>query len=344
MNNLLLIDKLNRERVKTSLTQVRATLDVSHSQVFEITDMAPILLPMIHKATQVSGALPPYPFDFFEWEVLSGPYVEMFALGPKDKIGSIVSANNSPEEKQLCLEGVKLLASVLEQRGTKSPLYPKVHAALSPLVQDPKITFLSNYVVGDFSAPKIPVAGIGWTLLALDENGDPCSKVFTVPDLRGEFLTEMIRYTERIIKTEQEFVKADVVDTIGNFITELNRWLNMTTYYVSLAIMFLNCRNVVEVENKRPPLDRHARRRGDIPYVVYKTLAVKPISKRYASKDEGQPQEKVMPLHLVRGHFKTFTEEKPLLGKIVGRFWWPSHARGSAEIGLVHKDYQLKGN
>lgn len=46
---------------------------------------------------------------------------------------------------------------------------------------------------------------------------------------------------------------------------------------------------------------------------------------------------------LVRGHFKTYTEEAPLFGKLTGTFWVPSHARGDASLGLAEKDYNLLG-
>lgn len=46
--------------------------------------------------------------------------------------------------------------------------------------------------------------------------------------------------------------------------------------------------------------------------------------------------------HLARGHFKTFTEESPLLGKHVGTYWWGWQVRGQEGSGVIEKTYKLK--
>jgi hypothetical protein len=48
------------------------------------------------------------------------------------------------------------------------------------------------------------------------------------------------------------------------------------------------------------------------------------------------------PLHICRGHFKTFTEEARLFGKYTGTYWWPAHVRGSVDEGVVEKDYRVR--
>lgn len=49
-----------------------------------------------------------------------------------------------------------------------------------------------------------------------------------------------------------------------------------------------------------------------------------------------------VPLHICRGHFKTFTDEKPLLGKHTGKYWWQPHVRGDEKNGTIKKDYRVK--
>jgi hypothetical protein len=49
-----------------------------------------------------------------------------------------------------------------------------------------------------------------------------------------------------------------------------------------------------------------------------------------------------VPVHLCRGHFKEYTAEKPLFGRVTGRFWWQPRARGKPENGVVMKDYAIK--
>lgn len=46
--------------------------------------------------------------------------------------------------------------------------------------------------------------------------------------------------------------------------------------------------------------------------------------------------------HLARGHFKTFTEDAPLLGKHVGTYWWGWQVRGNEDKGSIEKTYVLK--
>ncbi len=45
-------------------------------------------------------------------------------------------------------------------------------------------------------------------------------------------------------------------------------------------------------------------------------------------------------LHLCRGHFKSY-DDRPLFGRVKGRFWWSAHARGSISQGAVFKGYEV---
>lgn len=47
-------------------------------------------------------------------------------------------------------------------------------------------------------------------------------------------------------------------------------------------------------------------------------------------------------LHMMRGHFKTYTPEAPLFGKRVGTWWWQPGLRGNVEKGIVLKDYAVE--
>jgi len=44
---------------------------------------------------------------------------------------------------------------------------------------------------------------------------------------------------------------------------------------------------------------------------------------------------------LVRGHFATYTQERPLFGRYAGTVFIPAHVRGTPEAGIVIKDYAL---
>jgi hypothetical protein len=46
-------------------------------------------------------------------------------------------------------------------------------------------------------------------------------------------------------------------------------------------------------------------------------------------------------LHICRGHFSTYSEEKPLFGRVAGTFWIPAHTRGQIKEGVVISDYKV---
>jgi hypothetical protein len=49
-------------------------------------------------------------------------------------------------------------------------------------------------------------------------------------------------------------------------------------------------------------------------------------------------------MHIVRGHFAEYTEERPLFGcpRNVGRFFRASHVRGDAKIGVKPAGYEVR--
>lgn len=109
------------------------------------------------------------------------------------------------------------------------------------------------------------------------------------------------------------------------------------------AISLMHCKNV----DVRPfdPAERvsrkHERKHGR-PLTRYYVLDIQPI--RGILDKEGEAQTKGLrhALHICRGHFKTYDEDARLFGRHVGTYWWPSHVRGSAEKGVVEKDYRIR--
>lgn len=112
-----------------------------------------------------------------------------------------------------------------------------------------------------------------------------------------------------------------------------------TTY---MAISLMHCKNVELVDK---PVSRQYRRmmeRKGEPITQYKTLVIEPFKKqvRNEARESGQ-NEIERALHICRGHFRTYSEDKPLFGKISGTFWIPMHVRGNAGVGTVEKDYKV---
>jgi hypothetical protein len=46
-------------------------------------------------------------------------------------------------------------------------------------------------------------------------------------------------------------------------------------------------------------------------------------------------------LHMVRGHYSTYSEDAPLFGRVTGTFWVPAHVRGTATEGVVSSEYRV---
>lgn len=103
------------------------------------------------------------------------------------------------------------------------------------------------------------------------------------------------------------------------------------------ALLLLSCRNIA-TEKKVPPeaLNRKRKKAGKQPLFTYHTLVLKPVGSKQKSIPKHLWNDRI---HLQRGHFKTYTEEKPLFGRLTGRYWWQAHVRGNNKDGVVMKDY-----
>lgn len=117
------------------------------------------------------------------------------------------------------------------------------------------------------------------------------------------------------------------------------------------AFAFLHCKNVkqIDITATHGP-DAKFCRRQRVPSVVYKTLLIPGFTYegRIVNNDgtlgEAAPDAADRRIHIVRGHFATYTADKPLFGRAstgVGKFWHPAHTRGNMAAGAVVKDYEV---
>ncbi len=109
-----------------------------------------------------------------------------------------------------------------------------------------------------------------------------------------------------------------------------------------LTTSFMHCRNI-SVDNVAPPpkLAKASRKRHGVPLVSYRTINIEPMRK--VLRTEGRSNESGIKhaLHICRGHFRTYTPDKPLFGKVTGTIFVPMHARGSAREGIVVQNYKV---
>ena len=111
-----------------------------------------------------------------------------------------------------------------------------------------------------------------------------------------------------------------------------------------LTLSFLNCKNVVleDAPFKGSRQHRRALERKGIKQTKFKTLVIEPM--KQVLKTEGGIEHNGLKkaLHICRGHFATYSDDRPLFGKYSGTYWKPAHVRGNADNGTVYKDYKVK--
>lgn len=125
--------------------------------------------------------------------------------------------------------------------------------------------------------------------------------------------------------------------------TEFEKFVFSLVEPVLYSIALLNCKNISTVErHPDQKLSRAFQQRHGEPLHKYHVLTINPgLSKSYDNTEKRERHETLLPHHLVRGHFKTYSPEKPLLGRFFGRFFWSPHARGDKKNGTVEKDYRV---
>lgn len=111
---------------------------------------------------------------------------------------------------------------------------------------------------------------------------------------------------------------------------------------VLLALCFLNCKNVALREEQIPPrVQRKHEKRYGYPLVTYKTLHIEPMKQVLRSEGGSDEVGVAKAMHICRGHFATYSPDRPLFGKYSGTFWKAQHVRGSKTHGEVVKDYEV---
>jgi hypothetical protein len=110
--------------------------------------------------------------------------------------------------------------------------------------------------------------------------------------------------------------------------------------FVLKALSVLHQRTVVERVTHTRQQRRQHQRRHKAELADYYLLTVKPTQQVESMADVAQP---VAPAsrreHIVRGHFRYYTEERPLFGRYSGMVWIAEHQRGDPDAGSIRKDY-----
>lgn len=142
-----------------------------------------------------------------------------------------------------------------------------------------------------------------------------------------------------------EYVGDSRLNADGEDAEEAKGYCQANALLALMVFKILNCKNVY-LDKVDPPeaLNRKRVKKGKLPLFRYHVLKVTPgiINKttNHTATDKAFDSQ---PVHLCRGHFKHYAEDKPLFGipGNHGRFWFQPHARGNKQNGIVAKDYEL---
>ncbi len=112
------------------------------------------------------------------------------------------------------------------------------------------------------------------------------------------------------------------------------------------SVGMMNCSNVGTVEVvPAAKLSKKREKRYGKPLTRYRVIQVKPHMTSRGAKHSDSEREAVgedTPLHICRGHFKTYEEDRPLMGRHSGTFWWKSQVRGSKAAGEIIHTYEVE--
>lgn len=140
-----------------------------------------------------------------------------------------------------------------------------------------------------------------------------------------------------------EEIKYEVLDIVNDEFVETTGEMAKIAYYYALPIIYsiilMHCKNVII---KDAPLQK-IKGKFKEPKETYKILEIqgfRTLTKYLSNKDISETGIKKA-LHICRGHLRTYSETKPLFGKLYGTYFIPAHTRGSGKYGKVKKDYKI---
>jgi hypothetical protein len=117
-----------------------------------------------------------------------------------------------------------------------------------------------------------------------------------------------------------------------------------TAWQVAYFNSMLHVRNVIAQRHEIPERLNAARRKRErgVLHDFHTLHIVTPAQARAHARGE-RVDFAQMRAHTVRGFYRTYTEERPMLGKPWGHgtFWVPAFTRGNKELGTAAKEYRV---
>lgn len=170
-----------------------------------------------------------------------------------------------------------------------------------------------------------------WTIVPFSTHA---GKVMMAPsmlivDLDQNGVLEGVRGVDLLSESDSVGQTAELVDLL---------WDSL------VAVGWLNCRNVRTERRDRSGQvggSKSNRRKACARGLDFHTIHLPGIDRESDNPSASTPSNADFRMHHVRGHFKTFTPEAPLMGKHVGTYWWGWQVRGNKNNGVVVSDYRI---
>lgn len=220
----------------------------------------------------------------------------------------------------------------------------------------------------EFTAPN--GEHIGWYLYAYDRKTvDSLPTMYTLPDRIDEarWMIHSYMFVEHAPlipqMTAEIFVASDgslvecepeipfrIKPAVGSIYSE--RWMaedqtlveGVAGFFVGVmwTICFMNTKNVVQEDvHPEPKLNKSHQKKYRMPMRVYRVLKVSPMTRERGDGESKGGSHSAPSSHIRRGHFKHYSDDAPLFGRVVGTFWYNEVMVGKKERGEIVKDYEV---
>lgn len=119
--------------------------------------------------------------------------------------------------------------------------------------------------------------------------------------------------------------------------------LFLETWPIYMAIGWMNCRNVT-LETVAAPsrLAKKRQRRGLVRGLDYKKILLDAGTTSSLAKNSIASAHDPKRLHIVRGHIRHYSAERPAFGTYVGNMWIHQHMRGDKALGSISHEYHVQ--
>lgn len=177
-----------------------------------------------------------------------------------------------------------------------------------------------------------------WNLLCLNTNASlPGVYLFPLAvDMSGIDDPERVNETPRLMSRLPD----QTVNEFGGEQEAVTALLGcLVPAYLTLG--WLNCRGISTEPAPSAQINKRRLRKGQPLGLDYRRLVLD-WRIRQALERNRDCQRRGKRLHIVRGHIRHYTAERPAFGNYVGNMWIHPHMRGDAALGRINHEYHVQ--